>query len=102
MRTIARVPLCSIYFFRYAMPAGIQRFEESYLRSTTHVLRHCFRCPQGVLDPALRLLTAYAPDARIPKDYIAVASLADPRVTGDVQRWYFRGWRREADAIAAS
>ena len=92
----------SIYFFRYAMPAGIQRFDEAYPGSTTHVLRHCFRCPQEVLDPSLGLMTAYAPDTRIPKDYIATPSLADPRVTGDMQRWYFRGWRREADAIAVS
>jgi DNA helicase II / ATP-dependent DNA helicase PcrA len=92
----------SIYFFRYAMPAGIQRFDEDYPGSTTHVLQHCFRCPDEVLAPSLALMNAYAPDTRIPKDYIAVPSLADPPVVGNVGRWYFRGWRREADAVAAS
>jgi DNA helicase-2/ATP-dependent DNA helicase PcrA len=92
----------SIYFFRYALPAGFQGFDVAYPGATTHVLDHCFRCPSEVLEPALGLMAAYAPDTRIPKTYIAVPSLANPRVIGSVQRWYFRGWRREADAIAAS
>jgi DNA helicase-2/ATP-dependent DNA helicase PcrA len=92
----------SVYFFRYALPAGIQRFDEYYPRATTHVLQHCFRCPAEILDPALGLMTAHAPDTRIPKEYIAVPSLADPPVVGRVERWYFRGQRREADAIAHS
>lgn len=92
----------SIYFFRYALPAGIQQFGERYPGATTHFLRHCFRCPTEVLDPALGLMTAHATDARIPKDYVAVPSLANPPVLGRVERWYFRGQRREADAIAQS
>lgn len=92
----------SIYFFRYALPAGFQEFDVAYPDATMHVLDHCFRCPSEVLEPALGLMTAYAPDTRIPKTYIAAPSLANPRVIGGVQRWYFRGWRREADAIAAS
>lgn len=92
----------SIYFFRYALPAGIQRFDEYYPGATMHMLRHCFRCPTEILDPALGLMTAYASDTRIRKKYIAVPSLAEPPVVGRLERWYFRGQRREADAIANS
>ncbi len=92
----------SIYFFRYAMPAGIQRFEDTYPQSTSYSLDHCFRCPTEILDPSLALMSAYAPDERIPKDYVSVPSLAAPRVIGRLARWHFRGWRREADAIAIS
>ena len=49
-----------------------------------------------------RLLRSFASESRIPKDYVAVPSLADPPVVGAVKRWYFRGPRQEADAIAAS
>ncbi len=92
----------SIYFFRYAMPAGIQRFNESYPDASSYVLQHCFRCPDEILTPSLGLMTAWASDIRIPKDYIPTPTLADPRVYGEVHRWYFAGWRREADAVAAS
>jgi DNA helicase-2/ATP-dependent DNA helicase PcrA len=92
----------SIYIFRYASPAGIQKFEEHYPGAAMFDLEHCFRCPQEILDPALTLLAAHAPDTRIPKTYTATPSLADPRVVGRIERWYFRGQRREADAIASS
>jgi DNA helicase-2/ATP-dependent DNA helicase PcrA len=92
----------SIYFFRYALPAGFQEFDTAYPGATTCVLQHCFRCPTEVLDPSLALMAANAPDTRIDKGYVATPSLAEPPVVGSIQRWYFQGWRREADAIAAS
>ncbi len=91
-----------IYFFRYAMPEGIQLFDQTYTESAFHVMRHCFRCPDEVLRPAIGLMEAYAPETRIPKDYVAVPSVATPPVVGGVDRWSFRGHRREADAIATS
>jgi DNA helicase-2/ATP-dependent DNA helicase PcrA len=92
----------SIYFFRYAMPAGIQQFEAKYPGSVSHTLRHCFRCPKEILSPAQALLAEYPGDSRIPKAFIATASLAEPPLVGSLHRWCFRGWRGEADAIAAS
>jgi len=93
----------SVYFFRYAMAAGIRRFPDDYpIAPSTHMLSHCFRCPDEILTPALGLLDAYASSGRIPKDYIAVPSAAVPAVVGQVHRWYFKGWRLEADSIAAS
>lgn len=92
----------SLYFFRYASPAGIQRFDEHYPGATEFDLEYCFRCPEEILHPALTLLAAHAPDTRIPKKYAATPSLADPPVVGGIKRWYFRGQRREADAIASS
>lgn len=92
----------SVYFFRYALPEGIQLFDQTYTDSALHVMRHCFRCPDEILRPAIGLMEAYAPETRIPKDYIAVPSAATPPVVGEVNRWSFRGHRREADAIAMS
>lgn len=92
----------SIYFFRYASPAGIQRFQEHYPGTIVFDLEHCFRCPHEILRPALTLLAAHAPDTRIPKEYTATPSLADPPVVGRIERWLFRGQRREADAITTS
>ncbi len=90
----------SIYFFRYALPRGIQRFADQ--GGGDHRLRHCFRCGEGILGPALSLLAAYATEERIPKDYVAVPSQANPAVNAQTLRWTFRGPRREADAIAES
>jgi DNA helicase-2/ATP-dependent DNA helicase PcrA len=92
----------SIYFFRYALPEGFQEFDSAYPGAKTCELRHCFRCPNEILEPSLALMSAYAPDTRIEKDYVAAPSLAEPRIVGSVQRWYFQGWRREANAIASS
>lgn len=91
----------SVYFFRYALPEGIQRFVDNG-GASDHRLRHCFRCGDEILQPALALLAPYAADGRIPKDYIAVPSKATPVVTGQSLRWAFDGPRKEADAIARS
>jgi ATP-dependent DNA helicase UvrD/PcrA len=92
----------SIYLFRYAFPRGIQEFETSHGGSVTHTLRHCFRCPEEVLEPALGPLLANAPDSRIPKDYIAMPTRANPPVVGSLHCWSMGSPAAEAQAIAES
>ncbi len=92
----------SIYLFRYALPLGLQEFEKKHQDCTTHTLSHCFRCPEEILKPALGPVLSNAPSTRLQKQYVAVPSLATPKVTGSVHRWSFRGSRAEAKAIAAS
>jgi DNA helicase-2/ATP-dependent DNA helicase PcrA len=51
----------SIYMFRHAKPDGIVHFEETYPRSTKHILSDCFRCSPAILAPASKLLLGRVP-----------------------------------------
>jgi DNA helicase-2/ATP-dependent DNA helicase PcrA len=92
----------SLYSFRYALPEGIQRFDQEFPGSGDHALRHCFRCTPAVLSMAETLIAANAADGRIPKDYVSLYEDADPKVSGGSGCWRFADASDEARAIAES
>ncbi|MEX1142690.1 MAG: ATP-dependent helicase [Thermoleophilaceae bacterium] len=92
----------SLYSFRYALPEGIQRFDQEFPGCGDHALRHCFRCTPAVLNMAETLIAANAADGRIPKEYMSLYEDADPKVSGASGCWRFADARDEARAIAES
>jgi DNA helicase II / ATP-dependent DNA helicase PcrA len=92
----------SLYSFRYALPEGIQRFDEDYVGCGDHALRHCFRCTPAVLRMAEALIGANPAPGRIPKNYVSLYADSDPRVEGGGGCWRFQTAQAEAQAIAKS
>ncbi len=92
----------SIYSFRFASPEGIQQFPEKHSDCAEHALEDCFRCAPNILEAALPLVIAYAPEERIPKELASLYAEADPVVNGTMNRWRFKSGVAEAQEIAAS
>jgi DNA helicase-2/ATP-dependent DNA helicase PcrA len=92
----------SLYAFRYATPAGIERFTELRPDAGDHTLSHCFRCVPPVLDAAQTLIRRNASDGRIEKNLTSMYAKADPAVRGGLGCWRFSYDRIEAAAIAES
>ena len=92
----------SIYSFRRAFPFGIQDFDKQYNSVKTHFLSHCFRCPPLILDLAVDLIKRHGGEKRIEKNYISMYKNSDPKIDGVIKYWKFRGYKKEAEAIAES
>jgi len=92
----------SIYSFRFASPAGIQKFRETYPVASLRSLDDCFRCTPVVLNSAYALVDAYADPLRLPKDVSSLYLHATPPVDGLVHRWRFASSQAETVAIAES
>lgn len=90
----------SIYSFRHANPNGIVQFDQTYPRSSTHVLTDCFRCSPAILNAASQLIT-YNPN-RYPKNLTPLYGTAIPPVQGRFMIWSFPTAQQEARAIAES
>ncbi len=92
----------SIYSFRHASPIGIQDFDKKYPSSKTYFLSHCFRCPPFILELAIDLIERYGGEKRIKKEYISMCKNSNPKIDGVTKYWKFRGYTKEAEAIAKS
>lgn len=92
----------SIYSFRFASPAGIQTFHNTYPNASARALDDCFRCTPAILGAAYNLVGASADPMRLPKQVVSLYATADPAVAGVVHRWRFASSQGEATAIAAS
>ncbi len=92
----------SIYAFRYAYPAGIQSFVTRHTAAGSHTLPVCFRCASVVLAVANRLITAFPPSARLPKNLTSAYDKSAPPVAGQVAAWQFSSAPEEAKAVADS
>ena len=92
----------SIYSFRFASPAGIQTFHQTYPTASIRSLGDCFRCTPAVLSAAYALVEAYPDPIRLPKGVSSLYVHAAPPVSGIVHRWRFGSSQTEAAAIAAS
>lgn len=92
----------SIYSFRFASPEGIQQFPDKHAACAKHILQDCFRCTPRILQAALPLVEAYAPEGRIPKKIASLYAEAAPVVEGRMHRWRFKSGAAEAREIAAS
>ena len=92
----------SIYSFRHASPMGIQDFDKKYSSSKTHFLSHCFRCPPFILELAIGLIKKYGGEKRIKKKYVSMYKNSNPKIDGVIKYWKFRGYAKEAEAIAKS
>ena len=92
----------SVYSFRYASPAGLQRFPSEYSGCGQHALLDCFRCTPAVLAAATTLITAYPGPNRISKATRSLYSASSPPVSGEVFHWRFTTHTSEAIAIGES
>ena len=92
----------SVYAFRHASPAGIQKFTEKYSKAGVHILNHCFRCTPQILETAKNLITRNSTPDRIPKQLQSLYASSSPAVDGAVHLWRFQDARQEAFAIASS
>jgi DNA helicase II / ATP-dependent DNA helicase PcrA len=92
----------SIYSFRFASPAGIQRFNDTYPNASARSLTDCFRCTPTILETAYQVVKAYPDPLRLQKQVLSLYEHAAPPVTGMVARWRFASCEAEANAIAAS
>jgi DNA helicase-2/ATP-dependent DNA helicase PcrA len=92
----------SVYSFRFASPAGIQNFHNTYAASGLHSLTDCFRCTPTVLAAGVALIGAHPGLNRIAKNHTSLYAASAPQVQGTVFRWRFNTARAEARAIAAS
>lgn len=92
----------SIYSFRHAAPAGIQKFSEKHPACREHALEECFRCTPSVLRSAVTLIEAYAPPGRIAKEIRSAYVESRPPVAGTTLHWRFKSEKAEARAIASS
>lgn len=92
----------SLYQFRYAHPAGIQRFTERFPGVGDHVLKHCFRCTPEVLGAAETLIHSFPAPGRIEKDHVSLYADSAPPIEGEFLAWKFRDADDEARAIATS
>jgi len=92
----------SIYSFRFANPAGIQRIPQLYPAAGLHQLNECFRCMPEVLAAADRLIISFPSPNRVPKQSVSLYAQCNPPVTGAVHRWRFGTGVGESQGIAAS
>ncbi len=92
----------SIYSFRFASPAGIQKFIEKYPDCRNHTLRACFRCTPQVLNTGKTLISANSQPNRISKNLESLYEGAKPPLAGVVHRWRFHNGHSEAVGIAES
>ncbi|MCH8229273.1 MAG: ATP-dependent helicase [Chloroflexi bacterium] len=92
----------SLYSFRYAFPQGIIDFGSEYANSSSHVLKHCFRCAESILAAASGLISHHSPPDRIPKDLVSAFSDSSPQVQGLVHRWKCSSAQKESSLIAES
>jgi DNA helicase-2/ATP-dependent DNA helicase PcrA len=90
----------SIYLFRHARPEGIVNFTSDYPGASTHILKHCFRCPPAILEAATKLIR-HNP-SRVEKDLESLLEHAEPPVPGILKTWSFSSGEAEAQAIAES
>ncbi|MBI5931593.1 MAG: UvrD-helicase domain-containing protein [Chloroflexi bacterium] len=92
----------SLYFFRYAFPAGIQDFMLQYPKATQHTLEICFRCTPKVLASAQNLIKNYSDPKRIPKSLHSFYDSLEEPIQGVVHQWSFQSGISEARAMASS
>jgi DNA helicase-2/ATP-dependent DNA helicase PcrA len=92
----------SIYAFRYASPAGIQKFIEHFPGAGDHLLTGCFRCATAIVRAADDLILHASTEDRIPKDLHSLWATAHPAVEGVAHRWRLSTDAAEASAIAES
>ena len=92
----------SIYSFRFASPAGLQRFITNYPHCGQHTLNACFRCTPNILAAGQTLIAAYPQPNRIQKNHVSLYAAAAPPMTGVVHRWHFSSGAAEARAVAQS
>lgn len=92
----------SIYSFRFASPAGLQRLPSHYSGLGDHALSACFRCTPSVLDSATTVIETHPLPGRIPKSLESLHLHAEPPALGKVHRWHFGTAAAEARAIAES
>ena len=92
----------SIYSFRHASPLGIQDFDKNYPSAKTHFLSYCFRCSPCILELAVDLIKKHGDEKRIEKNCISMYKNSDPKIDGVIKYWKFRGYKKEAKAIAES
>jgi DNA helicase-2/ATP-dependent DNA helicase PcrA len=92
----------SVYSFRFAAPSGIQNIPNLYPNAELHQLDECFRCMPEVLACAVRLITSFPPQNRIPKSSASLYRHCNPAANGIVHRWRFPTGVSEARAIADS
>jgi len=92
----------SVYSFRFASPAGIQRVPAQYPGAGQHQLTGCFRCAPAILSASMALIAANPAPDRIPKTHISLYATASPPITGYMHRWQFGHASTEAKAVAAS
>lgn len=92
----------SIYSFRFASPAGIQRYQDEHSGSSSHTLVGSFRSTPRVVASAAQLITRYSPPARLPKRLRSLYERSEPSVAGVIQSWQFADDRQEARVVAES
>ena len=92
----------SLYSFRFAAPAGIQKFTQRYPDAGDHQLEACFRCTPAVLNAALTLIEANSPGERIPKALISLYADAEPPLQGALACASYATDDAEAAGVAIS
>ncbi len=76
----------SIYSFRYATPAGIQTFNQTFPATSSHLLDECFRCMPAVLTASTGLMANFSLPQRIPKNLQSLYRYSAPPAPGIVHR----------------